>query len=38
MKIGYFCNPWNIGHEHDYRDILNGASRRRDVKRTRIGP
>ena len=23
MKIGYFCNPWNIGHERDYRDILN---------------
>ena len=21
MKIGYFCNPWNIGR--DYRDILN---------------
>ena len=23
MKIGYFSNPWNIGHGRDYRDILN---------------
>ena len=23
MRIGYFCNPWNIDHQRDYRDILN---------------
>ena len=23
MKIGYFSNPWNIGHARDYRDILD---------------
>ena len=23
MKIGYFSNPWNIGHGRDYQDILN---------------
>ena len=23
MKIGYFSNPWNIGHTRDYRDVLN---------------
>lgn len=23
MKIGYFSNPWNIGHARDCRDILD---------------
>ena len=31
MKIGYFSNPWNIGHARDYRDVLNEV---RELART----
>jgi len=31
MKIGYFSNPWNLGHSRDYRDVLNEV---RELART----
>ena len=35
MKIGYFSNPWNIGHARDCRDILDEV---RDLRASAIRP